>query len=121
MRKLASVHDMSTKTIHATLQKDLNLYKKSARWVPILLSDDMKKEQVRTSEEFQKMVCHNSISLDHIVAKDESAVSFQTPETKQELKQWLAKGTPRPVKAKVHAEGRSRWCWPSFTPRALSK
>jgi hypothetical protein len=112
---------MSTKTIHATLQKDLNLYKKSARWVPILLSDDMKKEQVRTSDEFQKMACHNSISLDHIVAKDESAVSFQTPETKQELKQWLAKGTPRPVKAKVHAKGRSGWCWPSLTPRALSK
>jgi hypothetical protein len=31
IRKLARAHGMSTKTIHATLPKDLNLSKKSAR------------------------------------------------------------------------------------------
>jgi histone-lysine N-methyltransferase SETMAR len=78
--------------------------KKSARWVPKLLSNDMKKEQVRTSEEFLKMVRRHSLSmLDNIVTMDESAVSFHTPESKQQSKQWLVKGSPGPIKAKKHA------------------
>ena len=41
--------------------------------------------------------------LDNIVTMDESAVSFHTPETKQQSKQWIKKGMPGPLKAKVHA------------------
>jgi hypothetical protein len=41
--------------------------------------------------------------LDNIVTMDESAVSFHTPETKQQSMQWLPKDQPGPVKAKVHA------------------
>jgi histone-lysine N-methyltransferase SETMAR len=41
--------------------------------------------------------------LENIVTMDESAVSFHTPETKQQSKQWLKKGEPGPIKAKVHA------------------
>jgi hypothetical protein len=33
----------------------------------------------------------------------ESAVSFNTSETKLQFRQWLPKGQPGPVKAKVHA------------------
>ncbi len=56
------------------------------------------------SELFLAMVRHCSMSiLDHIVTMDESAVSFQTPETKQQSMQWLPKGQPGPVNAKVHA------------------
>ncbi len=44
VKKLARAHGVSNKTNHATLQKDLNLSKKLATWVPKLLNDDMKKE-----------------------------------------------------------------------------
>ncbi len=40
--------------------------------------------------------------LDSVVMMDESAVLFHTPETKQLSKQWLKKGAPGPIKAKVH-------------------
>jgi hypothetical protein len=40
--------------------------------------------------------------LENIVMMDESVVSFHTPETKQQSKQWLKKGEPGPIKAKVH-------------------
>ncbi len=43
---------MSTKTVHATLDKDLQLSNKSAMWVTKLLYKEMKKEQVRTCEVF---------------------------------------------------------------------
>ena len=39
--------------------------------------------------------------MDNIVTMNESAVSFHTPETEQQ--QWLKKGTPGPIEAKVHA------------------
>jgi hypothetical protein len=44
----------------------------------------MKKERVRTSEEFLVMVgCCSMAIFDNIVTMDEPAVSFHTPETKQ--------------------------------------
>ena len=84
VRKLALAHGVSTNTIHNTLHKDLNLSKKSARWVPKLLTDEMKMERVRTSKAFLAMVHRQSKAmLSNIVTMDESAVSFHTPETKQ--------------------------------------
>jgi hypothetical protein len=47
--------------------------------------------------------CRSKAMLDNIVTMDESAVSFHTPETKQQFKQWLKEGEPGPIKAKVHA------------------
>jgi histone-lysine N-methyltransferase SETMAR len=50
------------------------------------------------------LLCHHSTAmLDQIVTMDESAVSFHTTQTKQQSKQWLVKGEPGPIKAKVHA------------------
>jgi hypothetical protein len=90
--------------INLTLRHNLKLTKKSMRWVPKLLMDDMKKERVRTSKNFLAMVCRRSMAvLDKSVTIDESAVLFHIPKTKQQSKQWLPKGHPGPVKAKVHA------------------
>jgi hypothetical protein len=104
IQKVAEAHGVSTRTIHATLHDNLHLSKKSARWVPKLLSQDMKNERVRTCEAFMSLLRRNSMAmLDWIATMDESAVSFHTPETKQQSKQWLVKGQPGPIKAKVHA------------------
>jgi hypothetical protein len=73
-------------------------------WVPKLLTNKMKMERVLTSEVFLAMIRrHSKAMLDSIVMMDELAVSFHTPETKQQSKQWLKKGEPGLIKAKVHA------------------
>ena len=41
--------------------------------------------------------------LGSIVTMDESMVCYHTPKTKKQSKQWLKKGLPGPIKAKVHA------------------
>ncbi len=57
-----------------------------------------------TSKAFVKLVQTKGRSvLDRIITMDESSVSMHTPVTKQQSKQWLKKGTPDPVKARVHA------------------
>jgi uncharacterized protein YnzC (UPF0291/DUF896 family) len=104
VRRLALSHGMSKNTIHSALKEDLNLSIKLARWVPKLLTDEMKKERVWTSEAFLAMIrrCSKAM-LENIVMMDESAALFHTPKTKQQSKQWLKKGEPGPIKAKVHA------------------
>ncbi len=41
--------------------------------------------------------------LDAIVTMDETMVSYHTPETKKQSKQWIPRGQPGPLKARVHA------------------
>jgi hypothetical protein len=60
----------------------------------------MKNKSVRICEAFMSLLRRHSMAmLDRIVTMDESAVSFHTPQTKQQSKQWLVKGQPGPVKA----------------------
>ncbi len=78
--------------------------KKSARWVPKLLSLDQQQARVTTYEAFVQLGADKGKDiLNKIITMDESAVSMHTPETKSQSKQWLKKGAPGPVKAKIHA------------------
>ena len=45
--------------------------------------------------------------LDSIVTLDKTIVSFYTPETKKQSKQWMKNGRPGPIKAKVYS-GRTK-------------
>ena len=45
---LASAHVVSVQTLQNFLSKDLSLAKRSARWVPQLLSEEQKLEKMRT-------------------------------------------------------------------------
>jgi hypothetical protein len=80
-------------TIHAILNDNLGLVKKSACWVPKLLSLAQKKERVDCSGDFLGLLRrHSLVVLNNIVTMDETAVSFHTPETKLASKQWVKKG-----------------------------
>jgi hypothetical protein len=104
VRKLDPGHGVWRNTIHNTLHKALNLSKKSARWVPKLLIDEMKLERVRISEAFLAMIlCRSKAMLGSYVTMDKATVLFCTPETKEKSMQWLKKGESGPIKAKVHA------------------
>jgi AraC-like DNA-binding protein len=104
LQELSSELSASYGTIRRILKDELGLSKKSARWVPKLLSKDQKQQRVEKSQDFVKLVQRRSMAvLNNIVTMDESAVSFHTPETKQQSKQWVKKGQPGPIKARVHA------------------
>jgi histone-lysine N-methyltransferase SETMAR len=104
IRKLAAANGVCMRTFQLTLHEDLDLSKKSARWVPKLLTSAHKEERIQTCEKFLAVVrCRSMAMLDSIVTMDESAMSFHTPESKMQSKQWTKKGKPGPIKAKVHA------------------
>jgi histone-lysine N-methyltransferase SETMAR len=91
-------------TIHCVLHEDLGLEKKSARWVPKLLSQEQKIQRVEDCRDFIAAVHRHSFTmLDNIVTMDETMVSYHMLETKKQSKQWIAKGKPGPIKARVQA------------------
>jgi hypothetical protein len=73
------------RAIHLMLHHDLNLTKKSARWVLKLLTEDMKKERMRTREDFFAMVrCLSMAILNNMCHYGQIAMLFHTPEAKQQ-------------------------------------
>jgi hypothetical protein len=109
-----------TRTIHATLHEDVHLSKKSSRWVPKLLNQEIKKERVRICEAIMLLLrCHSMAMLDRIFIMDESAVSFHIPQTKQQSKQWLVKGEPGSIKAKVHVSRTKQMVLAFFDSKGL--
>jgi hypothetical protein len=107
---------MSTKTIH----EDLHLSKRSARWVPKLLNQEMKYERVRICEAFMVLLRRHSMAmLDRIVTLDKSAVLFHTPQTKQQSKQWHVKGQSGLTKAKVHVSRMKQMVLAFFDSKGL--
>jgi len=117
---IASANGVSHGTIFNVLHEDLGLVKKSARWVPKLLSDYQMQERVRICSQFVAAIHRRSEwMLDRIVTMDETMVSYHTPETKKQSKQWLLKGQPGPVKAKVHASRTKQMVLAFFDAKGL--
>jgi hypothetical protein len=86
IKDLASIHGVSVGSMFNILRHDLGLVKKSARWLPKLLSKEQKLERVRTCWDFVAAVQHRSMSmLEDIVTMDETMVCYHTPETKKQL------------------------------------
>ncbi len=116
---LAMAHDTSVSTIHAVLHDDLGLEKKSARWVPKLLNDEQKQQRVEVCSEFVKAVHRHSLAmLDLIVTMDETMVCYHMPQSKKQSQQWIEKGQPGPIKAKVQAS-RSKQMLLTFDSKGL--
>jgi hypothetical protein len=119
-RDLAFDNGVSNGTMHSILRDNLGLVKKSARWVPKLLNEDQKQEHVRTCTEFVAAVQRRSMAmLDCIVTMDETMVSYHTPETKKQSKQWVEKGQPGPIKARVHASRTKQMLLAFFDSKGL--
>lgn len=80
IENIAAHISVSKGAVHNVLKDDLNLVRKSARWVPKLLT--LQQERIRVSEAFITAVCHESKALlTLIVTMDETIVSNHTPET----------------------------------------
>jgi hypothetical protein len=57
--------------------------------------------------------------MDRIVTMDETMVCYHTPETKRQSKQWVKRGQPGPIKAKVHASWTKQMVMPFFDGKGL--
>ena len=83
--------------------------------MPKLLDEEMKKKRIEASEVFVNRARGSpEVFLSKIITMDETMVSFYTPETKEQSKQWLRKGAPAPTKVKSQASRKKQMVFAFF-------
>ncbi|XP_033218081.1 uncharacterized protein LOC117173550 [Belonocnema kinseyi] len=102
VREVAEAVGISTDRVHHILHEYLNMKKLSAGWVPRLLTLDHKRNCVTTSKECLAMFNRNPNEfLRCFLTVDKTWIHRNTPETKEQSKQWVSSGECAPKKAKV--------------------
>ncbi len=111
---------LSHGTINRIIHQDLQMSKLSARWVPRLLTAKHKQDRVRCAKKFLKAYFQDGKAfLEKIITVDETWLSYTTPETKNQSKQWLPRGSGPPRKAKVVASDKKVMVIAFFDIRGL--
>lgn len=108
IREIADRLNVPRSTVHRCM-RDMNLVKLSARWVPRLLSDDMKAQRLQTCTENLALVRRRGgweAFSPLIVTGDETWIPYFDPPTKEDSKVWRPKGSNPPVKARRDAHSR---------------
>ena len=81
-----------------------------ARWVPKLLTTELKRARVDAAEKFLAQYRGDPIILQRIVTGDETWVLYKTPSRKEDTKQWVSAGEPRPKKARLDRSQKKILC-----------
>ena len=93
---------LSTGTVHTILHEHLSMSKVCARWVPKMLTPDMKATRVNTSSVLLSRYNVNPENfLSRVVTGDETWVHYYDPPSKFESMEWKHAGSPRTKKFKV--------------------
>ena len=91
---------LSRGTIGRILHDHLNMSKVCARWIPRLLTDEMKAERKRCSAMLLEHFQSTPNFFDRLVTVDETWVYLYDPEMKYQSKEWKLPSEPSPKKAK---------------------
>ena len=93
---------LSTGTVHTILHEHLSMSKVCARWVPKMMTPDMKATRVNTSSVLLSRYNVNPENfLSRVVTGDETWVYYYDPPSKFESMKWKHAGSPRTKKFKV--------------------
>lgn len=102
IRELADRLHTPRSTVHQCLVS-MDLVKLSARWVPKLLTAELKLQRQQTCQGNLELVRNKGgwdFIRQHIVTTDETWIPHFDPETKQDSKVWVTRGSTAPVKAR---------------------
>jgi len=104
VREVAEEVSISKTVCHEILTKNLGMHRIAAKFVPRLLMDDQKLNQVDMSQELLDRANDDDNFLKNIITGDETWVYGYDVETKVHSSQWVSKTSPRPKKShQVHS------------------
>lgn len=102
VRDVAETMEISKERVCNILNKDLDMRKLTARWVPRLLTLHQKRVRMKISKALLAQFRQNKSDFwRRLITVDETWIHHNTPETKKQSKQWTSKGEPAPKKAKT--------------------
>ena len=93
---------ISQDPVFPILHEKLGVKKISARWVPRVLSEEIKRNRVVDFEATLALFCRNPDEfLRRYITVDETWIHHYTPDRKEQSKQWVFEGEWAPKKAKT--------------------
>ena len=101
VRDIARKVGISLSTVLLILKKHLKVRKISARWVPLLLTDEQKRQRVKVAKKLlQIFTKYDKKQFANVVTGDENWVHYFEPVRKISDKIWATKHSKRPIIAK---------------------
>lgn len=95
--QLSAEAKISTGSVHQILKEDLQLWKKSPKFVPCVLTEEQKQLHVHLCRQ-NLQECQDPLFLWSVITGDDSWFSVLELEQKPKSMQWLEKGSLRPKK-----------------------
>ncbi|XP_035223709.1 histone-lysine N-methyltransferase SETMAR-like [Stegodyphus dumicola] len=96
-REIAETVNISTGSACAILHEKLGIKKVFSKWVPRLLTMELKQQRVDDSQSCLPLFTHNEQDfLRRYVTLDEMQIHYFTPELKQQSAEWRAASESRP-------------------------
>jgi len=87
--------DISRERVGSIIHEDLDMRKFSAKWVPICLHADQKRQRYQSSEQLLDFFRRDpNYFLSRLVTLDETWLYHYDPETKQQSMEWRHSGSP---------------------------
>lgn len=94
---IAEVTGISSTSVHRILHDSLNMNKVSTKWIPRILTLDMKESRVTCATEMLGLCDENSTDFfPRIVTGDESWIHHYDPESQAEAREWKHPDSPTP-------------------------
>ena len=111
VRDIARKVGKSLSTVHFILKKHLKVRKISARWVPHLLTDKQKRQQVKVAIKLLQMFPkYGKRQFVNFVTGDETWIHYFEPVKKVSNKIWAMKHSKRPIIAKCSLRAKKVLC-----------
>lgn len=99
IRHVSDVLNISYGSVQSIITERIGMHKVSARWVPRMLTQEMKQSRVTASQENLNQWQRNPEDfLNRVVTVDETWVHHFDPETKLQSKEWKRPSSPTPRK-----------------------
>ncbi len=99
IRQVSNECNMSRSTAQRILKKELRLTRRTAKFIPKLLTDEQKRCRVQICTDNLERLRADLYLLDKLVCGDNSPIYVMDPESKFESSVWLPAGADRPTKA----------------------
>ena len=100
MEEIAQALGISHGSVSTILHDRLGMRKPTARWVPKSLSDEQMTTRASVCSVLLKRFRSKDDFLLRLVTVDETWVHYYEPENKDQSRQWVGPGSPRPKKFK---------------------
>lgn len=96
VRALAVQTNLSKSTVHTILRKDLHLVRKTAKFVPHLLSPANLRQRLEACVALLRLLHRFPTFLTRVVTMDETWLYLYDPEQRNQSSQWLGRDDPPP-------------------------